>query len=88
MFLNFGEKFRQDFRKFFLYFRKRIFAKMRKWFLRKCENENFLFNPNESYFVQDITYEDGRIAFFGSNPEKECGIKINNVAESDNGQWK
>jgi len=37
---------------------------------------------------QDIKYEEGRIVYFGTNPEKECGIKINSVTESDNGQWK
>jgi hypothetical protein len=40
-----------------------------------------------SYFWKDINYEEGRIVYFGSNPERECGIKITSVAESDNGKW-
>jgi len=35
-----------------------------------------------------INYEDGRIIFHGENKEKECGIKITNVKEADNGEWK
>lgn len=37
---------------------------------------------------QEISYDDGRIVYFGSNPERECGIKITSVTDSDNGKWK
>jgi len=35
-----------------------------------------------------LTYEEGRIAFAGAEPNKHCGIKINKVEEKDNGEWK
>lgn len=35
-----------------------------------------------------LTYEEGRIAFAGEEPNKHCGIKINKVEEKDNGEWK
>jgi len=35
-----------------------------------------------------LNYEEGRIAFAGEDPNKHCGIKINNVLEKDNGEWK
>jgi len=35
-----------------------------------------------------LNYEEGRIAFAGEEPNKHCGIKINQVEEKDNGEWK
>jgi len=35
-----------------------------------------------------INYESGRISFLGTDPKKDCGVKINNVQEKDNGEWK
>lgn len=35
-----------------------------------------------------IPYEDGRIVFHGTDEKKECGLKITNVKEKDNGEWK
>ena len=33
------------------------------------------------------SYEEGRISFFGSNPNAQCGIKLNSVEEKDFGEW-
>jgi len=34
-----------------------------------------------------IKYEDGRITYFGEDTATECGVKISNVLEKDNGVW-
>jgi len=34
-----------------------------------------------------IKYEDGRITYFGEDTATECGVKILNVLEKDNGVW-
>ena len=34
-----------------------------------------------------VKYED-RISFLGEDENSDCGIKIENVPESDNGAWK
>jgi len=36
---------------------------------------------------KDIKYEDGRITYFGEDTATECGVKISNVLEKDNGVW-
>lgn len=48
------------------------------------------FDPSgESLNMQPgIRYEDGRITYLGNDQKKDCGVKINNVQEKDNGEWK
>ena len=33
-------------------------------------------------------HEDGRISYFGSDPESQCGISLRSVEEKDLGEWK
>ena len=35
----------------------------------------------------DSVYQDGRLSYHGKDPKKDCGIRIGNVKESDNGNW-
>jgi len=35
-----------------------------------------------------LPYEDGRIVYHGTDEKKECGLKVTNVKEKDNGEWK
>jgi len=37
--------------------------------------------------LPSLNYEDGRISFLGTDPKTQCGVKINNVQEKDNGEW-
>ena len=48
---------------------------------RSPTDETFTMKPG-------IPYEDGRIVFHGTDEKKECGLKITNVKEKDNGEWK
>jgi len=44
---------------------------------------------DETYIMSpDIPYENGRIVYHGDNPKKDCGLKITNVQEIDNGEWR
>jgi len=35
-----------------------------------------------------MSYEDGRIAFLGSDSTSECGVKLKTVKEKDVGEWR
>lgn len=35
-----------------------------------------------------VNYDNNRITFLGSDPKKDCGVKIDNVQDKDNGEWK
>ncbi|XP_023340999.1 fasciclin-3 isoform X2 [Eurytemora carolleeae] len=51
---------------------------------------NFVSPSGVNYFVSKslgVKYED-RISFLGEDETSDCGIKIENVRESDNGAWK
>jgi len=48
---------------------------------RSPTDETFTMKPG-------IPYEEGRIVYHGSDEKKECGLKITNVKEKDNGEWK
>jgi len=48
---------------------------------RSPTDETFIMSP-------DIPYENGRIVYHGDNPKKDCGLKITNVQEIDNGEWR
>jgi len=46
-------------------------------------------DPSGNSFImkENLPYEDGRLTYHGENPTKDCGIRIANVRESDNGKW-
>ena len=44
--------------------------------------EAFIFRSDSVY-----VYQDGRLSYHGEDPRKDCGIRIGNVKESDNGNW-
>ena len=46
-------------------------------------------NPEGKSFImsKNLPYEDGRLTYHGEDITKECGIRIANVRESDNGKW-
>jgi len=46
-------------------------------------------SPSGEPFILEkgIQYEDGRITYDGEDSNTECGVKITNVMEKDNGQW-
>jgi len=48
---------------------------------RSPTDETFTMKPG-------IPYEEGRIVYHGADEKKECGLKITNVKEKDNGEWK
>jgi len=48
---------------------------------RSPTDETFTMSPG-------IPYEDGRIVYHGTDEKKECGLKITDVKEKDNGEWK
>jgi len=37
--------------------------------------------------TKDLPYEGGRLTYHGEDTKRECGIRIANVKESDNGKW-
>jgi len=42
----------------------------------------------ESFIMREgLDYQAGRLSYHGEDPKKECGIRIGNVKESDNGKW-
>jgi len=42
----------------------------------------------ESFIMREgLAYQGGRLSYHGENPKKECGIRIENVQEADNGMW-
>lgn len=42
----------------------------------------------ETFILKEgTTYQSGRLSYHGQDPKKECGIRIENVQESDNGNW-
>jgi len=48
---------------------------------RSPSDETFNMKPG-------LPYEDGRIVYHGTDEKKECGLKVTNVKEKDNGEWK
>jgi len=48
---------------------------------RSPTDETFTMKPG-------VPYEDGRIVYHGTDEKKECGLKITDVKEKDNGEWK
>jgi len=48
---------------------------------RSPTDETFTMKPG-------IPYEDGRIVYHGEDEKRECGLKITDVKEKDNGEWK
>jgi len=49
----------------------------------------FMSPYGESLIISpQLKYEEGRIEFAGEDKNKHCGIKINQVKEQDNGEWK
>jgi len=46
-------------------------------------------DPSGKSFImkENLPYEDGRLTYHGEDPTKDCGIRIANVRESDNGKW-
>lgn len=46
-------------------------------------------DPSGKSFImkKNIPYEDGRLTYHGEDESRECGIRIANVKESDNGKW-
>ena len=53
--------------------------------LEFCQFED----PAGESFIMSVggSYQDGRLSYHGEDPKKECGIRIENVRESDNGNW-
>ena len=53
--------------------------------LQFCQFED----PAEEMFIlsSDSVYQDGRLSYHGEDPRKDCGIRIGNIKESDNGNW-
>jgi len=47
-------------------------------------------SPTDQTFTmaKSIPYEEGRIVYHGTDEKRECGMKITNVKEKDNGEWK
>jgi len=47
-------------------------------------------SPTDETFTmkKGIPYEEGRIVYHGDDEKKECGLKITDVKEKDNGEWK
>jgi len=47
-------------------------------------------SPTDETFVMKagVPYEGGRIVYHGTDEQKECGLKITDVKEKDNGEWK
>jgi len=47
-------------------------------------------SPTDETFTmaKSIPYEEGRIVYHGTDEKRECGMKITNVKEKDNGEWK
>jgi len=42
----------------------------------------------ETFILKEgAAYQSGRLSYHGQDPKKECGIRIENVQESDNGNW-
>ena len=42
----------------------------------------------ESFIMREgLACQVGRLSYHGENPKKECGIRIENVQEADNGMW-
>ena len=42
----------------------------------------------ESFLMEEgKDYQSGRLSYHSEDPKKECGIRIGNVQESDNGKW-
>jgi hypothetical protein len=54
------------------------------------KNCNFVSPSGTNYFVsKDDTFKyDDRISYLGEDATRDCGIKIENVQEADNGEWK
>jgi len=49
----------------------------------------FVSPSNSQYTIKKgLSHDDGRITYNGEDESKDCGIKINNVQEKDNGDWK
>jgi len=46
-------------------------------------------DPSGKSFImkENLPYEGGRLTYHGEDPTKDCGIRIANVRESDNGKW-
>eukprot|EP00092_Neocalanus_flemingeri_P001803 GFUD01001922.1.p1 GENE.GFUD01001922.1~~GFUD01001922.1.p1 ORF type:complete len:457 (-),score=111.85 GFUD01001922.1:1280-2650(-) len=47
-------------------------------------------SPTDETFTMKsgLPYEEGRIVYHGEDEKRECGMKITDVKEKDNGEWK
>merc|ERR1711892_470836 len=47
-------------------------------------------SPTKSQYIikKGLSHDNGRITYHGQDENRDCGIKISNVQESDNGNWK
>ena len=65
-----------------------VIAWHRTEYVSQTESLSLPYERGETFILNsDSVYQDGRLSYHGKDPKKDCGIRIGNVTESDNGNW-